>query len=101
MLRPERRWGSRHTASEIPPKSPPLCREAELATYAPTARRCFRRGGRVVDRTALEMRSTGNRIGGSNPSPLRAVPHVVIKLPGLSGGRKKICLSYERLSAST
>ena len=28
----------------------------------------FRRGGRVVDRTALEMRHTGNRIGGSNPS---------------------------------
>src|SRR5262249_43306848 len=27
-----------------------------------------RRGGRVVDRTALEMRHTGNRIGGSNPS---------------------------------
>ena len=28
----------------------------------------LRRGGRVVDRTALEMRHTGNRIGGSNPS---------------------------------
>ena len=27
-----------------------------------------RRGGRVVDRAALEMRSTGNRTGGSNPS---------------------------------
>jgi hypothetical protein len=27
-----------------------------------------RRGGRVVNRTALEMRNTGNRIGGSNPS---------------------------------
>src|SRR5207244_12022458 len=27
-----------------------------------------RRGGRVVDCTALEMRHTGNRIGGSNPS---------------------------------
>jgi hypothetical protein len=27
-----------------------------------------RRGGRVVDRVALEMRSTGNRTGGSNPS---------------------------------
>src|SRR6476646_8248606 len=27
-----------------------------------------RRGGRVVDRAALEMRNTGNRIGGSNPS---------------------------------
>ncbi len=31
-------------------------------------RRGYRRGGRVVDRTALEMRHTGNRIGGSNPS---------------------------------
>ena len=27
-----------------------------------------RRGGRVVECTALEMRHTGNRIGGSNPS---------------------------------
>ena len=27
-----------------------------------------RRGGRVVDRAALEMRSTGDRTGGSNPS---------------------------------
>ena len=33
-------------------------------------RRCawVRRGGRVVECTALEMRHTGNRIGGSNPS---------------------------------
>src|SRR6516162_2371969 len=28
----------------------------------------LRRGGRVVECTALEMRHTGNRIGGSNPS---------------------------------
>jgi hypothetical protein len=28
----------------------------------------MRRGGRVVECTALEMRHTGNRIGGSNPS---------------------------------
>ena len=28
----------------------------------------LRRGGRVVDRAALEMRSTGDRTGGSNPS---------------------------------
>ena len=28
----------------------------------------MRRGGRVVDRAALEMRSTGDRTGGSNPS---------------------------------
>ena len=27
-----------------------------------------RRGGRVVECVALEMRSTGNRTGGSNPS---------------------------------
>ena len=32
-----------------------------------------RRGGRVVDRTALEMRHTGNRIGGSDPHPLRQI----------------------------
>ena len=36
-----------------------------------------RRGGRAVECTALEMRHTGNRIGGSNPplsasSPLNA-----------------------------
>ena len=30
-----------------------------------------RRGGRVVDRAALEMRSTCKRTGGSNPLPLR------------------------------
>ena len=35
-----------------------------------------RRGGRVVDRAALEMRSTGNRTGGSNPS-LSASSHPV------------------------
>src|SRR6185437_14039652 len=28
----------------------------------------LRRGGRAVECTALEMRHTGNRIGGSNPS---------------------------------
>ena len=28
----------------------------------------MRRGGRVVDRVALEMRSTRKRTGGSNPS---------------------------------
>jgi hypothetical protein len=30
--------------------------------------RWLRRGGRVVERTALEMRHTGNRIVGSNPT---------------------------------
>ena len=38
--------------------------EASLAVLAAASRR----GGRVVDRAALEMRSTGNRTGGSNPS---------------------------------
>ena len=33
-----------------------------------------RRGGRVVEGTALEMRHTGNRIVGSNPT-LSASPH--------------------------
>ena len=33
-----------------------------------SGRHVLRRGGRVVDRVALEMRSTGNRTGGSNPS---------------------------------
>jgi hypothetical protein len=53
--------------------APPLSPPAGLDTYPPD-RRAFsrpprpRRGGRVVDRTALEMRHTGNRIGGSNPS---------------------------------
>ena len=37
---------------------------------APTKslRSFLRRGGRVVECVALEMRSTGNRTGGSNPS---------------------------------
>src|SRR5580700_6699176 len=46
-----------------------LCLAATTAKYP----RCrsnlrLRRGGRVVECTALEMRHTGNRIGGSNPS---------------------------------
>ena len=37
-----------------------------------------RRGGRVVDRAALEMRSTGNRTGGSNPSLSASFrPHLI------------------------
>src|SRR6266702_6883771 len=36
-----------------------------------------RRGGRAVECTALEMRHTGNRIEGSNPS-LSAIPVCVI-----------------------
>ena len=47
--------------------APHLCRRPPLARYGHCLKR-YRRGGRVVDRTALEMRSTGNRIGGSNPS---------------------------------
>jgi hypothetical protein len=37
---------------------------------------CTRRGGRAVECTALEMRHTGNRIGGSNP-PLSATQQVL------------------------
>jgi hypothetical protein len=37
------------------------------ATLNPVSKH-LRRGGRVVECTALEMRHTGNRIGGSNPS---------------------------------
>jgi hypothetical protein len=42
-------------------------RRADLAAGV-KARRRTRRGGRVVDRTALEMRSTRKCTGGSNPS---------------------------------
>ena len=43
---------------------------APLGYLAPAIHRqpVMRRGGRVVDRAALEMRSTGDRTGGSNPS---------------------------------
>jgi hypothetical protein len=34
------------------------------------------RGGRVVECTALEMRHTGNRIGGSNPSLSASQPEI-------------------------
>jgi hypothetical protein len=44
------------------------------------------RGGRVVECTALEMRHTGNRIGGSNPS-LSAI--YIIKSTTYSGEPKK------------
>ena len=43
------------------------------------------RGGRVVECTALEMRHTGNRIGGSNP-PLSATDHA-----GRQPGRRQAC----------
>ena len=33
-----------------------------------------RRGGRVVDRAALEMRSARKRTGGSNPSLSASIP---------------------------
>jgi hypothetical protein len=36
--------------------------------HCPRGKSQRRRGGRVVECTALEMRHTGNRIGGSNPS---------------------------------
>ena len=46
-------------------------RAADPTTRLSAARRRPRRGGRVVDRAALEMRSTCKRTGGSNPLPLR------------------------------
>ena len=80
----------RHAPAEISPPAPCLARHPRLE-LAPTERRITirrgtRRGGRVVECTALEMRHTGNRIGGSNPSlsasypfrPFLAPP----KLPG-------------------
>ena len=44
------------------------------ATTSPSIR-VLRRGGRVVDRVALEMRSTRKRTGGSNPSLSAIFPH--------------------------
>jgi hypothetical protein len=44
----------------------PSCRKRALSALCLALRP--RRGGRVVECTALEMRHTGNRIGGSNPS---------------------------------
>ena|GEM_PF-353253 len=41
---------------------------ARRRVFAKTPRSAPRRGGRAVECTALEMRHTGNRIGGSNPS---------------------------------
>ena len=49
----------------------PCARPCAMLIAAPTVaqgQRRRRRGGRVVECTALEMRHTGNRIGGSNPS---------------------------------
>jgi hypothetical protein len=37
------------------------------------------RGGRVVECTALEMRHTGNRIGGSNPSLSASILFSVVR----------------------
>ena len=45
-----------------------LVRRAEMADHAP------RRGGRVVECTALEMRHTRKGIGGSNPSLSASIP---------------------------
>jgi hypothetical protein len=54
----------------VPPtRSAPLCPFRSAAKYdGSTAALLVWRGGRVVECTALEMRHTGNRIGGSNPS---------------------------------
>ncbi len=45
----------------------------------------LRRGGRAVECTALEMRHTGNRIGGSNPS-LSATTQKYSTIPSFSLG---------------
>ena len=50
-------------------------REAKLQAAPCRQAHGFRRGGRVVDRAALEMRSTRKGTGGSNPS-LSATNHV-------------------------
>jgi hypothetical protein len=55
----------RRNASACVPASCWLDKRHDPRAARPSPRR---RGGRVVDRTALEMRHTGNRIGGSNPS---------------------------------
>ena len=67
----------RHAPAEISPPAPCLARHPRLE-LAPTERRITirrgtRRGGRVVECTALEMRHRCKPIGGSNPS-LSATP---------------------------
>ena len=56
----------------------PLCPAPVTAKYVRRDAQAFliRRGGRVVECTALEMRHTGNRIGGSNSLPLRQLQPV-------------------------
>src|SRR6202012_5776676 len=54
-----------------------------------------RRGGRVVECTALEMRHTGNRIGGSNPS-LSATLHPF----GLAALRSYVAVIEESIARS-
>ena len=56
---------------------------APLGYLAPAIHRqpVMRRGGRVVDRAALEMRSTGDRTGGSNPSLSAILPVQTPKQP--------------------
>ena len=55
------------SASALRQKARHVKRRADPAAR-PALRRAPRRGGRVVDRAALEMRSTRKRTGGSNPS---------------------------------
>lgn len=67
ILRRKTRLPKDHTARAAPP--PCACARASVFR-APDQRigSVPRRGGRVVDRAALEMRSTCKRTGGSNPS---------------------------------
>ncbi len=60
------RWIERPGAAGAWRLPPPVLSRAP--TMHPRPRGAPRRGGRVVDRAALEMRSTGNGTGGSNPS---------------------------------
>ena len=66
-----RRLGRRPAADGRRAKTRP-CSARRLRLHSARRRSSYltslRRGGRVVECTALEMRHTGNRIGGSNPS---------------------------------
>ena len=64
----KKRLGTAKIPLEYEPESP--CTVPHCGLQGPPALRHhgFRRGGRVVDRAALEMRSTRKGTGGSNPS---------------------------------
>src|SRR5579862_5408224 len=63
------------------PRAARLCPSPTAAKYdGSTAPLRPWRGGRVVECTALEMRHTGNRIGGSNPSLSASHRHKILIL---------------------